>query len=143
MPDRKRASGSESLARDVVAGALRSALAGRGDVRLGILFGSVARGCARADSDVDLAVDAPAADVLELGAELSLALGREVHVMQLDDATYPLLSALVRDGVVVAEHPAGAAAAWRTRAILELETDRPWFERMRNAYLARLASGAR
>lgn len=49
----------------------------------------------------------------------------------------------MRDGVVVAEHPRGAAAAWRTRAILQLETDRVWWERMRDAYLRRLARGGR
>jgi predicted nucleotidyltransferase len=142
MSEPIRASGSGSLPCEAVAGALRRALAARGDVRLGILFGSVARGRAREDSDVDVAVDAPGTDLLELAAELSVAVGREVHVVLLDQATYPLLCALVRDGVVVAEHPGGAAAEWRTRAILELETDRPWFERMRDAYLARLASGA-
>jgi len=35
-----------------------------------------------------------------------------------------LLCCIVRDGIVVAEHERGAAARWRTRALLTLETDR-------------------
>ena len=54
---------------------------------------------------------------------------------------YPLLASIVRDGVVVAEHALDAEARWRTRALLVLETDRPWFERMRDAYLEHLAAG--
>ena len=118
---------------------LRRALADRGDVRLALLFGSVARGTDRPGSDVDLAVDAPGVDHLALARDLSLALDREVSVVDLTDPGYPLLAALARDGIVVAEHARGAAARWRTRALLSLETDRPWYERMRDAYLARLA----
>ena len=47
--------------------ALQATLAGRRDVRVAILFGSVARGTAAADSDVDLAVDvAPGVDLSKL-----------------------------------------------------------------------------
>lgn len=120
---------------------VRRALERRPDVRLALVFGSAARGTARADSDVDLAVDAPGIDRLALARDLSLALEREVDVVDLGAAGYPLLAAIVRDGVVVAEHAPGAEARWRTRALLALETDRPWFERMRDAYLARLAAG--
>lgn len=123
---------------------VRRALEPHRHVHLALLFGSTARGTARDDSDVDLAVDAPGVDLLGLARDLSLALGREVHVVDLTepDPGYPLLAAIVRDGVLVAEHDRGAHARWRTRAILRVETDRPWFERMREAYLARLATGA-
>ena len=121
---------------------LRRALADRRDVRLALLFGSVARGADRPGSDVDVAVDAPRVDHLALARDLSLALDREVSVVDLADPGYPLLAALVRDGVVIAEHAPSAAARWRTRAILSLETDRPWYERMRDAYLARLVQEA-
>jgi predicted nucleotidyltransferase len=119
---------------------IRRVLAERSGVRLALVFGSVARGRARGDSDVDLAVDAPGVDRLALARDLSLAVGREVDVVDLASASYPLLAAVVRDGVVVAAHAPGAEARWRTRALLALETDRPWFERMRDAYLARLAT---
>lgn len=121
--------------------ALRSALAQRPDVRLALLFGSVARGVARPDSDLDVAVLGRDLDLPTLAGDLSLAAGREVDVVDLAQAGYPLLRALLRDSVVLHEGAPGAAAGWRTRAILETETDRPWFERMRDAYLKRLAAG--
>jgi len=123
-----------------VVAALRDALASRTDVSLALLFGSVARGSIRDDSDVDVALDAPTADHLALARDLSLAVGRDVHLADLRQAGYPLLAAIVRDRIVVAEHPDGSEARWRTRAILTLETDRIWFERMRDAYLAKLAT---
>jgi len=33
----------------------------------------------------------------------------------------------------------GAAGRWLARALSQLETDRPWYERMRDAYLRKLA----
>ncbi len=120
--------------------AVRRALHPRHDVRLALVFGSVARGAAGTDSDVDIAVDAPGVDRLALARDLSLTIGREVDVVDLVDAAFPLLAAIVRDGVVVAEHAAGAAARWRTHALITLDNDRVWFDRMRDAYLARLAA---
>jgi predicted nucleotidyltransferase len=117
---------------------LRQVLAGRKDVRVAVLFGSEARGAARAGSDVDVAVDAPGADILELAAALSEALSREVDVVPLEDATIPLLEQLIRDGIVVHEAYPGAGALWRSHALASLETDRPWFARMRDAWLARV-----
>lgn len=117
---------------------LRQALAGRKDVRVALLFGSEARETARAGSDVDVAVDAPSADLLALAAALSEALSREVDVVSLDDPTIPLLEQLVRDGIVVHEAYPGAGALWRSHALTSLETDRPWFARMRDAWLARV-----
>jgi predicted nucleotidyltransferase len=121
-----------------VAARLHHALAGRKDVRVAVLFGSEARGAARAGSDVDVAVDAVGADILELAAALSDALCREVDVVPLEDATIPLLEQLVRDGIVVHEAFPGAGALWRSHALTSLETDRPWFARMREAWLARV-----
>jgi uncharacterized protein len=121
--------------------ALRGALAGRRDVQLALLFGSLARDRARPGSDADVAVLGPGVDQLQLAADLSAAIKREVDIVPLDRAGYPLLRAVLRDGILVHEGEPGAAARWRTRAILETETDRPWFERMRDAYLKRLAEG--
>lgn len=114
-------------------------LSGRADVRVAVLFGSVARGGSRLDSDLDLAVDAPAVDLLALRATLTAALGREVDLVSLEDATIPLLEHLVRDGIVLHEGYPGAGALWRSRTLATLETDRPWFERMSDAWLARVA----
>jgi predicted nucleotidyltransferase len=111
-------------------------------VRVAVLFGSQATGKARSGSDVDLAVQAPGADLVALGQQLSVALGQEVDIVDLDEVGYPLLKRIVREGVRVHEQRPGAFASWRSRAIATLETDRPWFERMRDAYLAKLATGA-
>jgi predicted nucleotidyltransferase len=119
--------------------ALRGALAERKEIGLALLFGSFARGRARPDSDVDVAVLGRNLDLLALAADLADAVKRQVDVVDLGQAGYPLTQALLRDGIVVHQGAPGAAAAWRTRAILETETDRPWFERMRDAYLKRLA----
>ena len=118
---------------------IRHALAGRADIRLAILFGSQARGTARDDSDIDIAVDAPGVDLLDLAAMLAQAFDREVDVVPLDDPSIPLLEMLVRDGIVVHEAQRGAGALWRSRTLATLETDRPWFARVRDAWLKRVA----
>lgn len=123
-----------------LAEALRPAFAKHG-VGLALLFGSRARGTHTPGSDLDVAVDADALDVLGLILGLSDATGLEVDVVDLRRAGYPLLSALLRDAVVLYEGEPYAGARWRTRAILQTELDRPWFERMRDAYLAKLAAG--
>jgi predicted nucleotidyltransferase len=121
-----------------IAAVIRTTLAGRADIRVAILFGSQARGVARPDSDVDIAVDAPGVDVLSLGAALARALERDLDVVPLEDATIPLLEHLVRDGIVVHEGFAGAGALWRSQTLATLETDRPWFARMCDAWLSRI-----
>lgn len=126
---------------DPIAEALRQALRGRQDVRVALLFGSRARGQARPDSDADVAVLGRDLNLLALATDLSEAADVEVDVVSLDDPGYPLLNALLRDGLLLHEGEPGAAAAWRSRAWLQAETDRPWFERMRDAYLRRLAEG--
>ncbi len=119
--------------------ALRGALVGSHDIELALLFGSSARGQERPDSDVDVAVLGSHLDFLALAADLADAVKREVDVVDISGAEYPLTQALLRDSIVLHEGGYGAAARWRTRAILQTETDRPWFERMRDAYLKRLA----
>ena len=108
-----------------------------------MLFGSRARGVERERSDVDLAVAAAPLDRLGIMRDLSMATGLSVDVVDLDRAGYFLLTALLRDGIVVHEGRRHAAAEWRTRAILETETDRANFERMRDAFLRKTAEAAR
>lgn len=117
--------------------ALAASLEREPSVELAILFGSQARGAPRLDSDVDVAVSGRGVDVLHLARVLSAAVGREVDVIRLERASIPMLGQLVRDGVTVYEAP-GAAARWRTRALLELETDGPWYAKIRDAWLARV-----
>jgi hypothetical protein len=84
-------------------------------------------------------VDAPGVDLLDLMAALSVTLEREVDVVALDDATVPLLERIVREGIVVHEGFRGAGALWRSRTLAMLETDRPWYARMRDAWLSRVS----
>jgi predicted nucleotidyltransferase len=119
---------------------LRRFLEGRADVRLAIVFGSRARGTATSTSDVDVAVHAPGVELLRLAADLSRATGLEVDVVALEDAGVPLLARIVQEGVCVHETARGAFATWRAHALADLEIDRPWFARMRDAWLARVAS---
>jgi predicted nucleotidyltransferase len=113
-------------------------------VRLGLLFGSFARGTANERSDVDIAIDVSCAwgsvDRLRIAAQLSTALGEEVDLVVLGDAGVPLLDEIVRDAVVAYEATPYAAARWRTHALIDLETDRPWYARMRDAWLASVAA---
>lgn len=118
---------------------LARALAARTDVKLALLFGSHARGASHEGSDVDVAVIAPNVDRFELGAALTRALGCQVDVVPLDDPSVPLLEALIEDGIVVHEGAPGAGALWRSRTLAQLETDRPWYARMRDAWLDRVA----
>jgi predicted nucleotidyltransferase len=118
---------------------LARALACHPGVHLAILFGSHARGAARADSDVDVAVIASGVDRFELAAAIGRALGCEVDVVPLDEPSIPLLEQLVAHGIVAYEAKRGAGALWHSRALAQLETDRPWYARMRDAWLERVA----
>lgn len=117
---------------------VRAAAAATPGLELALVFGSVARGRAGLASDVDVAIVGDV-DAFELSARLSLALGREVDVVDVARASVPLLDAIVRDGVAVFERTPGGEARFRSRALLLLETDRPWYERMQKAWLKRVA----
>jgi predicted nucleotidyltransferase len=128
------------MPRDEMLASVRQALGAVAGVRLAIVFGSVARGNENAQSDLDLAVEAGAdIDLAELSATLSRQLGREVEIVALGDAGVPLLDEIVRDGVLVHEGEPNAAARWRAHVLADLEIDRPWFARMRDAWLRRVA----
>ncbi len=124
--------------RATIAAQIRQALEGRTDIRVAVLFGSQARETARPDSDVDIAVIARDVDVLELGGMLSGVLWRDVDVVDLQAPPIPLLKRILKDGIVVHEGYRGAGASWRSKALCTLETDLPWFERMRDAWLERV-----
>ena len=126
----------------VVFDAASRVLAGRADVEVALLFGSRARGDHRPDSDVDLAVLGNV-DRLALAADLSRATGHEVEIVDLSAAGYPLLSAIVQDGILVHEGVPAAYGRWRGHALSQLDLDRVWYARMRDGYLAKLAKGAR
>jgi predicted nucleotidyltransferase len=96
---------------DALIDVLRTALAGGPPLRLALLFGSTARGRARPDSDVDLAIlpvdrEMPLRAELDLQATLERACGRTVHLVRLDQAGTLLKWEAARCGVpVVARSP--------------------------------------
>lgn len=127
---------------------IRTVFARHPEVRLALLFGSRARGVAAPGADLDLAVEVSygrEVDLLGLMAELSAATGLEADVVDVTPGRrvgYPLLTALLRDGLVAYEGERHAEAELRTRALLETSLDRSWYERMRDAYLDHLAGAA-
>ncbi|MCP4656341.1 MAG: nucleotidyltransferase domain-containing protein [bacterium] len=127
--------------RDSLVETLGEALTERPEVELALLFGSRARGTQREDSDVDVAVEGDRVDPFELAAHLSLKSGHEVDVVDLRRAGYPLLKAILREGIVVYQGRKGGEGRWRSQAIARVELDRRWFERMRDGFLRKMAEG--
>jgi uncharacterized protein len=82
---------------------IRKILGSHPDIRLAILFGSMAAGSASAQSDIDLAVDTgrplEAARKFQLISGLAEALGRPVDLVDLYCAGVPLLGQILRGGV--------------------------------------------
>jgi uncharacterized protein len=88
---------NENLTRGILA-----ALDTQPGIRLAILFGSLAVGRERADSDLDLAVDAghrlTAGEKLVLMTELTERTGRTVDLVDLHAVGEPLLGQILRHG---------------------------------------------
>jgi predicted nucleotidyltransferase len=114
-------------------------LEGRSEIRFALLFGSQARGTPGQDSDIDLAVSAPGVNLLELSAELTLALGTEVDVIAIEKADIPMTRQIIDQSLLVHEGVRGSVAMWRSRALAQLEIDGPWYDRMSRAWINRVA----
>ena len=71
-------------------------------IRLALLFGSLAKGTAHSESDLDLAVGADhpldADETMELIADLAEALGRPVDLIDLSTVGEPLLGQIIAGG---------------------------------------------
>jgi predicted nucleotidyltransferase len=98
--------------RDQVVSLLQPRLEKEPDLVAAWLYGSVARGTAHANSDVDVAVlfHGPHAreHLLDLQAELCSVVGREVQVVDSTDAPVDLLHRVFRDGVLVVDRDRSA-----------------------------------
>lgn len=101
--------------RDATIAALEARLEREPGVIAAWLFGSVARGTSRPDSDVDVAVltgEAATGTVddlrLDLTADLASAVGREVDLVILDRAPADLVHRVLRDGVSLLERDRSA-----------------------------------
>lgn len=81
---------------------IKQVLAAQQDIRFAIVFGSLATGTERFDSDVDEAVDAgmsfSANSKMDLIAELALATGRPVDLVDLRSVGEPLLGQILQHG---------------------------------------------
>lgn len=84
-----------------------------------MLFGSVARGQARSDSDADIGVVGGAFwGQMQLGGDLSVGLRREPHVVDLTEASDWLRFEAARDGVLIYEGEPGTWANFKAEAML-------------------------
>jgi predicted nucleotidyltransferase len=128
------------MVRDPIVERLRSKLAAAPGMDLAILFGSRARGEARAESDADVAVLSRGQDTIALAAELEHGGSVPVDVVDLEGAPYPLLLAVLRDGVPIFEREPGTYARFVSRSLAELETDLPNLRRMQRAFVERVAA---
>jgi predicted nucleotidyltransferase len=121
--------------------AVQAILAGHG-VALAVLFGSGARGTARADSDVDIGVRLVGGELtlehdLELTVALERALHREVDLVDLDRAT-PLLRREAARGRCLYEREPGAFGDFVARALLEFDDVQPHLVRCGRGMLRKL-----
>lgn len=111
---------------------LRDALARAAGLRLAMLFGSVARGEARADSDIDVAVLADHAlsadEKISLIGDIAQATGRAVDLVDLATAGQPLVGEILRDGRRLVGS-AGQLADLATRAALDAADFLPLVQR--------------
>ncbi len=127
------------MATDDVEAAVRHAMAGvRSDVIAAYLFGSRARGAAREDSDVDVAVlirGEPDSTLDGLGMDLLVDLerdlGRPVDLVVLNRAPTDLVHRVLRDGRLVLERDRSARIRFEVRARNEYFDMQPILRRYR------------
>lgn len=103
---------------------LTLALGAAPPLRLAVVFGSIARGCARPDSDVDVAIlprdpSMTLAVELDLQAELSRAAGCAVDLVRLDHASTTLRFQIARDGLPLYAETPSELSRFRARAGIE------------------------
>ncbi len=103
------------------------------ELRLVIVFGSLASGKARRNSDLDIAVSAAhpltAAEKLELTGDLAEATGRPVDVIDLRTAGEPLLGQILSGGRRIAGSDEEYAALV-TRHLIDSADFLPYLNRM-------------
>ena len=107
-------------------------LANHPDIQLAIVFGSVARGSARHDSDVDVAIQGSkpmdAEKKLQLIGELAAATGRPVDLVDLHTAGEPLLGQILKHGRMIRGNATDKARLMQ-RHVYAMEDFMPYVER--------------
>lgn len=122
--------------------ALIDACHAAGEPRLAFVFGSVARGTARPDSDLDIALDLgrplTADDKLALIDALGAASGRPVDLIDLRRAGVPLMGEILRGGRRLLGD-AAAHGALLARHLADVEDFMPAYRRLIDRRLAAAA----
>lgn len=129
------------MPRDHVARALREFFVQRRQsIVCAYLFGSTARGTARPDSDVDIAVllrKTPPATLeglgVDLAGELERAVGKPVDLIVLNRASADLVHRVLRDGILVHESDRRARVEFETRKRAEYFDVLPYLREYRRS----------
>lgn len=112
---------------------LERALSGHPDIHLAIVFGSVAEGQARVDSDIDVAVqgDAPldAERKMALIRDVAEATGRSVDLVDLKTVGEPLRGEILRHGHVLFDRR-HALVDLMLRHVYDMEDFVPYLRRL-------------
>jgi predicted nucleotidyltransferase len=112
---------------------LRTALATHPEIDLAIVFGSVARGDARPDSDLDIAVQTreplDATAKMRLIEDLACATGRAIDLIDLRTVGEPLLGQILKHGRRIRGDSADMVDLMR-RHVFDTEDFLPYVERM-------------
>lgn len=107
-------------------------LAQHTDIELAIVFGSVARGEARRDSDIDIAIrkamPLSTDEKMQLIAELAAATGRPVDLIDLRAVGEPLLGQILKHGQMIRGNAADRADLMQ-RHVYAMEDFMPYIER--------------
>jgi predicted nucleotidyltransferase len=125
---------------EVIAAVLRQHFAARSEgVVAAWLFGSVARGTARHDSDIDVAIlfaEAPPSTLeglpLDIEDELGRQFGRPVQVVVMNEAPVDLVHRVIRDGILVCERDRNARVRFEVRSRNEYFDLLPYLRRYRS-----------
>jgi uncharacterized protein len=131
---------------------LTALLAADGKLRLAVLFGSAARGHLQPASDLDVAVLPAAAaasgplwnddDDLALQSTLTLAAGREVDLVRLDQASTILKWQIASAALPLLEDRPGELARFRAHAASEYADFAPSYQRYAEIFRKRLIARA-
>lgn len=129
------------MTRDEIVDALRALFAERSDaVVCAYLYGSVARGEARAGSDMDVAVlfrRMPPATLdgcaFDIAGQIERATGKPADVVVLNRAAADLVHRILRDGVLVHESDRAARVEYETRKRAEYFDMLPYLRQYRRS----------
>ena len=126
----------------------RRVLAAGPPLCLAALFGSIARGEGRPDSDVDIAIvpvdpELTLADEMDLQFALEQAIGRTVDLVRLDHGSTLLRFRVARDGVPILARSPVDWTRFQARAAAQWCDEGPALEHAAERFRRRLAEEAR